>query len=222
MELLVVIGIVSVLIGILLPAVNGVRRRSGEIRCAANLKQWATAANLYALAWHNYLPRRGQGQQQTALITRPSDWFNALPVILREPAYQDLVAAGKTPTLDTGGLWICPQATSLPNASGYLFTYGMNMRLSTWLTTLPDRIDHLGDLSTMVFMADAASGYCSVLPFGQPFSPIARHDGRVNIAFLDGHVTSYTAAYVGCNVGDPDRPDVRWKVPGSPWTGPTE
>jgi hypothetical protein len=44
----------------------------------------------------------------------------------------------------------------------------------------------------------------------------------VNIAFLDGHVAAFTAAYVGCNVGDPGRPDVRWTVPGSTWAGPTQ
>jgi hypothetical protein len=43
----------------------------------------------------------------------------------------------------------------------------------------------------------------------------------VNVAFLDGHVESLLGSYVGCGVGDPQHPDVRWLVPGSSWLGPT-
>jgi prepilin-type processing-associated H-X9-DG protein len=52
------------------------------------------------------------------------------------------------------------------------------------------------------------------------YSPLARHAGMVNIGFLDGHVVSLPGDLVGCGVGDPKLPDVRWIVPGSPWTGP--
>ena len=38
----------------------------------------------------------------------------------------------------------------------------------------------------------------------------ARHGGRVNILFLAGQVNSFAGDYVGCDVGDPKRDDVRW------------
>jgi len=221
-ELLVVIGLIAILIALLLPALGSARRRAGSLTCLSNLRQWAVAANQYANDYHNFLPRRGQGQQPTAVINRPSDWFNALPAVMRLPQYIDLMAKGQMPTADGRGLWICPQALNLPNISGYLFTYGMNMRLSTWETDLPDRIDLVGSPSTMVFMADAPGGYCSVLPFAAPFTPVARHNGQVNIVFLDGHAASFPGRYVGCGVGDPQVSDVRWVVPGSTWIGPVE
>jgi prepilin-type processing-associated H-X9-DG protein len=59
-----------------------------------------------------------------------------------------------------------------------------------------------------------------VLPSTQSFSPDPRHEGAVNLAFLDGHVAALVAAEVGCGVGIPDREDVRWIVPDSPWDGP--
>jgi prepilin-type processing-associated H-X9-DG protein/prepilin-type N-terminal cleavage/methylation domain-containing protein len=219
-ELLVVVGIVSVLIGILAPVMVAARHSAAAVTCAANLKQWAVAVNEYANENGLYLPRRGQGQQVTTVLNRPTDWFNALPAEIRMPTYQQLVAAGQMPLVENGGLWICPEAANALNSSGYLFTYGMNMRLSTWLAAQPDRIDHIGSPATMVFMTDAPGGYCSVLPMAQPYSPVARHNGYVNIAFLDGHVQAFSGAYVGCNVGDPQHADVRWLVPGSTWAGP--
>lgn len=221
MELLIIIGLIAILISLLLPAVGSARRRAGCVACLSNLRQWAIAANQYAGDCHNFLPRRGQGQQPTAVINRPEDWFNALPVEMRTSAYMDLVNRNQMPGVGSQSLWICPQAADLPNRSGYLFTYGMNMRLSTWEATQPDRIDRIGSPSTMVFMADAPGGYCSVLPFAAPFSPVARHNGLVNLVFLDGHASSYPGAYIGCGLGDPQLSEVRWLVPGSTWAGPT-
>jgi prepilin-type processing-associated H-X9-DG protein/prepilin-type N-terminal cleavage/methylation domain-containing protein len=220
-ELLCVIGIIIVLIAFLAPMLTRARRSAVQLTCTSNLHQWAVAVNNFAVEQHNTLPRRGQGQQPTSIINRPEDWFNALPTMLKTPTYQDLATTGQMPRVGDNSLWICPEAVDLPNSAGYLFTYGMNMRLSTWLTPLPDRIDRVGPTSTMVFMADAPSGYCSILPFASDFTPVARHHGQVNIAFLDGHVAAFDGAYVGCGVGDPQRPDVRWLVPNSPWAGPS-
>jgi prepilin-type N-terminal cleavage/methylation domain-containing protein/prepilin-type processing-associated H-X9-DG protein len=55
-ELLVVIGIIAVLIGILLPALNKARRSAKAVQCASNMKQVATAILMYANANHGVLP----------------------------------------------------------------------------------------------------------------------------------------------------------------------
>ncbi len=112
------------------------------------------------------------------------------------------------------------------------------MALSTRNAPQPARMIGIGSISTMVFMSDGPAGFCSSVPYTRAtnpaldFNPVARHRGRVNVAFLDGHVSAYSAAYLGCgsssNSGHPDacnQPDARWYwySPGpfpSPWTGP--
>jgi prepilin-type processing-associated H-X9-DG protein len=203
---------------LLLPALARARESATQIRCAANLRQWAHAAMLYANQENGWLPRRGQGVQTTTVIDRPSDWFNALPPMLRSKSFVELVADGKMPRPGDSSIWICPSAVDA--GQQYFFAYAMNMRLSTWNAPTPDKINRLGSWSTSVFMSEGPGTHCSILPSNQIYSPVARHRGRINISFLDGHVASYSGQEVGCGTGDPQRIDVRWLVPGSVWTGP--
>jgi len=237
-ELLVVIGLITILIGLLLPAVAMARRMAGQAQCASNLRQWAIAVNVYAEQNNNWLPRRGQGKMPTGTLTNYDDWFNELAPLVGSPTYETLVSSGTMPQADDHSIWICPELYGSPNAYGILFGYAMNMALSVREAQYPDRIDKIGSASTMAFMADGPVGYCSTVPFVStaavpaPFNPVPRHNGKVNISFLDGHVSSYDGTYIGCNVeGDPvnpdacNQPDVRWYwyVPGpppAPWPGP--
>lgn len=55
-ELLVVVGIVALLIGILLPAVNRARRQARLIQCANNVRQICASVFAYAAEYHGKFP----------------------------------------------------------------------------------------------------------------------------------------------------------------------
>jgi len=56
-ELLVVIGIISVLIAILLPALNKARQQARLVQCMSNLHQIGVGVQMYASDWHGIWPR---------------------------------------------------------------------------------------------------------------------------------------------------------------------
>jgi prepilin-type N-terminal cleavage/methylation domain-containing protein/prepilin-type processing-associated H-X9-DG protein len=58
-ELLVVIGIIAVLIGVLLPALNRARESARQVKCLSNLRQLAMAVNMFATENKGLMPGRG-------------------------------------------------------------------------------------------------------------------------------------------------------------------
>jgi hypothetical protein len=179
------------------------------------------ATLIYANDNNGYLPRRGQGVAPTTVINRPTDWFNALPPELKLPAYMDLVSDGTIPRPPAGSLWICPQAVDM--AGQYYWSYGMNMGLSVWETNQndgqPDKISGVGDTAVMVLLTDGPGNFAAVFPSETPggYNPVPRHDGCVNICFLDDHVALVPGSYIGVGMGLIARQDVQWHPPGNTW-----
>jgi prepilin-type N-terminal cleavage/methylation domain-containing protein len=207
-ELLVTIAIISLLAALLLAALARAKEKGRATQCLNNLRQWGLAMNMYAEDYDDFLPRRGQGVQTLLQITRPDDWFNALPPYFDLLPYQALATAGQRPEPGDHSVYICPDAVD-PGGSNFL-AYAMNMNLSPWNLPLPARFADVVLPLFVVAMADAPGPYASTYPSVQPYSPVARHAGRVNLLFLAGEVKSFRGSYVGCGVGDPGRDDVRW------------
>ncbi len=217
-ELLCVMGVVTVLGMVGASAVLAQRTQALSTQCVANLRQWGVALQLYMQDNDGYLPRRGQGVQPVFRIERPEDWFNCLPPYLGMTSYYDLYQAGRPPKARTRSVFVCPAAAD-SGAHPHFICYGMNMYVSRWDQPERTKLTRYTDPSTIAFLADSPGGYASTVPSASGYSVQARHGGRANVAFLDGHVQSFSGAYLGCGNGEKLQPDVRWNpgIPGDTW-----
>ena len=207
-ELLVVIAIIGVLAALLLPSLAAAKAKSRATQCVSNLHQWGLAFRMYADDNGDFLPRRGQGVQVLAEIGRPEDWFNALPPYFGLPAFEQMVSNNLRPTAQSKSVFICPAAKDPGGA--YFLPYGMNMNLCPWNLQTATKFGEVTQPSSVVAMGEAPGPYASTYASAQPYGIVARHSGGINLLFLTGQVQSFAGARVGCGVGDPRLPDVRW------------
>ena len=210
-ELLVVIAIIAVLASLLLPALSRARDKARAAQCVGNLRQWGLTYRQYADDNQDYLPRRGQGVKPLEQIDRPEDWFNALPPYLKLPPYQQFFTNSQRLKPGANSVFVCPVASD--PGSNHFLPYAMNMNLCPWGNSgLSDatKFTEVLRAAQVVALADAPGPYSAVYPSNNPYSPVPRHDRRVNLLFLAGQVQSFAGDYVGCYRGDPGREDVRW------------
>jgi len=208
-EVLVTISVISVLAALTVPVLSNARSRARSVQCVGNLRQWGVATGLYMNQNSGAIPRRGQGIQPLTVIDRSADWFNCLPPCIGLPAYRDLVARGIAPRPGDNSLFVCPEAGE-QGAQGRFMSYAMNMYLSPWIRPEPHNISEFDSPGQVVFMADGPGGYSAAVPSSRQYSVQARHAGCANVLFIDGHVESFAADYLGCGKGDPHHDDVRW------------
>jgi len=87
-ELLVVIAIIALLMAILMPALNRAKEQSRAVACRSNLRQIGVAAQMYADAWNDHIPRG-------AHAGAPVPWFVLyLPYLSHRQDIEDYRSVG--------------------------------------------------------------------------------------------------------------------------------
>jgi len=118
-ELLVVIGIIALLVGILLPALNKARRSAATVQCASNMRQIASAVLMYANANKGNLPPY-QIQSQVG-GGYPKGWYWATELVkqnyIKAPSVYQY--PGQTKKVFGGSsVFKCPEGANEDDASG--------------------------------------------------------------------------------------------------------
>lgn len=204
-ELLVVISIIAILASMLLPALNNARDAAKKINCLGNLKQYDSAAILYAGDFDDYWVPAHDGSIA---------WY-------RSKFYRTLLgskmANGSVGNkLNTGGInvgLICPNAQmSLKNPVGNLYklelSYGMSADdLKVWGNgeeIIAYKISRVVRPSARLGFCDARDWvvkfnnstpdkYRTFGEFGAGSCYVAYRHGNydlANVAFLDGHAAT--------------------------------
>ncbi|MEI9893254.1 MAG: type II secretion system protein [Chthoniobacter sp.] len=207
-ELLIVVAIIAVLAGLVLGALGPVNAMRDQAHSASHMRQWGVALAAYAADNDGFIPRRGQGVQVVQQLNRPEDWFNALPPYLGLPGYGVLVAAGRRPRAGDNSVFVRPGAKD-PGGAAFL-SYGMNMNLSPWDLPLATKLSQIEHPAITVFLAETPGQYASTYPSKKAYSCQAPYRKQGNILFLDGHVSAFSAVYLGVGKGDPHQSDVSW------------
>lgn len=193
-ELLMVIVIIALLAGLLVPTTTLIRDAARSTVCRNNLRQVGIGILAYAMGHEGELP-------PPTFTKTPWLWSVAvgeeleLPDVDRSKWY----SKGLRPPASALGPLACPAATDTgPTASLYIFNSGTwgDFGLNSWATynKAAQRTRNLGQLRRQSFLILA--GDC----WGREIQPgfavtryalgtvVARHRGRANMVFIDGHV----------------------------------
>ena len=230
-ELLVVIAIIAIICAILLPVITHAKARAQRIQCAGNLNQLGLALQEYTTD-NNVYPCGPGGS------AKDPSWMDLLETQMRHSVWKNNYIRNTEfwtngvwlcPNLEM------PKESRTVELHGFC-SYGYNDMGISWKFGLGDFIDRVGRRiippnnestvvvpSEMMAIGDGFVGNGSIIDDGQDdigrmavtkdflgstARAYARHQGKANVVFCDGHVESPTLKFLFVDTSDDAL--VRW------------
>lgn len=201
-ELLVVIAIITILAGMLLPALNSARSRAHAVQCIGNHRQIAQAELMYADENNGHITPFSLAAAWGASGIWGNWWVNLLSrEYLPVPGWANKTTGMTDKELNgdpEAGVFLCPAATGFNNWGGgiglsaekgghSLTNYAKSVKITKIAN--PSRIIMLGDSGqfTSGGIMTASRHFKCPDDWGT-YTLDARHSSFANGAMLDGHV----------------------------------
>lgn len=204
-ELLVVLGVASILTLLLLPALARTRDLARTSTCLSHLKQWGIATRLYEVDSGGWLPADGA---PNGISTRDA-WYADLPPLMGVPAYHDEGPWRTNARAPLGSpVWFCPSNPRRSNGH-LLFHFALNRfingsgrdsrRMRPESVRVPSRTVWLFDNAQRAAVAGPGNLHRTA------------HRGAANVLFLDGGVRRVSSAPATPGKGTTDGEEVLWR-----------
>ena len=219
-ELLVVIAIIAILAAMLLPSLSKARHKARLISCTSNMKQLQLALNMYGQDWEDFIlayqaDKKGMGWTETNPVT----WAYYVShytgtSVLEYKRWGVLTKEQKT------GIWHCPAHAKLPYyvwATQYGMPYyqiggtpcDQNFRPFWYLQEVqsPSSMAHLSETQYNTngpndyynASYNGSDGFYNTSTQSEGYFyrlDTFRHNEKVNVSMLDGHVETFTREYL--------------------------
>ncbi len=225
-ELLVVIGIISMLVAILLPSLRKARLAAQNVVCRSNLRQIHLALAMYAQAEHDYIPANSTGAGNWHYHVGLGGYFgdpqNAVSGVYNPflgPTWPILRCPSEYPFQANNG-WITSEYENWPMQT----SYAINFAFSCYQTDVPrkgfSRRPPGCRQSSMAMIMDCPAWNVGWNPasfawdidsddpiFGlNPYYPYRHPGNSANVLYMDGHVDGAASHALGKG------PRIFWRV----------